>query len=276
MPNFAFHNLVVRSFTLDHLTFAWEVEPTELDPWDYDWYVERSEGPAGPWDRLAGPFSDRYLFIDHQVSLLHRWRTLFYRLKSVRKLDTTDIEYSAVVNVAAEPDLEALEIRRLEELGYRQFTGRVCWLFPARTFGQHCPSCWNEVLHKRTRGNCPTCYDTGWAGGYMHPIECYIQIDPAAKRNQEIPTGEVQHSTTQARMSAFPPVKPKDIIVEAENLRWRVDSVGSTQKRRATIRQEMTLVGVVPGDVEFQLPIQVEDPLTLQMTDERNFEWTPH
>ncbi len=271
MPNFEFHKLVVRSFTLDHLTFAWEVQPTELDPWDYDWCVERSESPSGPWDSMGGPFNDRYLFIDHQVSLLHRWRKLFYRVKSTRKADTADVIYSEAATVGARPDLETLEIRRLEELGFRQFTGRRCWLFPARTFGQHCPSCWDAVLHKRTRSNCPTCFDTGWAGGYLHPVECWIQFDPNPRQSQLIPTGEVQHSNTQARLSAFPPVKTRDIIVEAENRRWRVGPCGGTQKRRAVVHQELTLVELVPGDIEFQLPIQVDNPLTLQMSDERNF-----
>lgn len=275
MPNFAFKELVVRSFTLDHMHLTWEIENTELDPWDYDWYVERSESPKGPWDPMTAKFCDRYQFVDHEVNLLHRWRKLYYRLKSVERADVTNVAYSEAGCVGAKPDLVALEIRRLEEIAFREHIGRQCWLFPARTFGQHCPSCFDSVLQKRTRSNCPTCFDTGWAGGYMHPIEAWIQFDPNPKQTQLLPMGEHQHSATQARLSSFPPVKPRDILVEAENRRWRVSSSGGTQKLRAVVHQEISLIELVPGDIEFQLPIKVADPMTLTPAAERNFAWTP-
>lgn len=275
MTNFVFRDPVVRSFSLDWLEFTWEVDNTQLDPHSYDWYVERSESPEGPWDPIAGPFQDRYRFIDNRVNLLHAWRTLYYRVKSVDKTDSTNLAYSTPATLAAEPDLIAQEIQLLERTVWREYTGRKCYLFPVRTFGQYCPHCMDIAgkgsTFRKLRSNCVTCYDTQFARGYLNPIELYIQFDPSTKSNQPQGTGETFQSNTTARMGNFPLVKPRDIIVEAENRRWRVVHAGSTERLRAKVHHELTLHEIVRGDIEFQLPINISDLRNLEPSPERNF-----
>jgi hypothetical protein len=275
MPNFVFKDLIVRSFSLDWLEFSWEIENTKLDPWDYDWSVERSESPEGPWDPIAGPFSDRYRFIDNRVNLLHRWRQLYYRVKSVKKDDDTEVVYSSSATLSADPDLIAQEIQLLERTVWREFTGRKCYLIPVRTFGQYCPHCMDiegkGSTFRKLRSNCLTCYDTQWARGYLNPIEISIQFDPSPKTSQNQGTGETQQSNTTARMGNFPLVKPRDIIIEPENRRWRVVQVSSTERLRAKVHHELTLHEIVKGDIEFQIEIDVGDLRNLDPSPERNF-----
>lgn len=274
MPNVVFTKLRVRSFSLDVLEFSWEIENTTLDPHDFDWYVERSESPTGPWDPLAGPFVDRYLFLDGRVNLLDRWRQLYYRLKSVRKANTSDIVYSDPATLSAEPDLIAKEIQLLEQTVWREFTGRSCWVYPVRTFGQYCPNCMDVGkggTYRKLRSNCLTCFDTQWAGGYLDPMEVYIQFDPNPKASQQLGTGETQQSNTTARLGNFPLLKPRDIIVEPENRRWRVVQVASTQRLRAVVHQEITLHEIVKGDTEFALEIDVGNLRELEPSPMRNF-----
>lgn len=275
MSNFSFKDLIVRSFSLDWLEFTWEIENTTVDPWDYDWTVERSESPEGPWDPIAGPFSDRYRFVDNRVNLLHRWRQLYYRIKSVRKSDTSDEVYSDAATLAAEPDLIAKEIQLIERTVWREFTGRKCYLFPVRTFGQYCPHCMDAEglgsTYRKLRSNCLTCYDTQFARGYLNPIELFIQFDPSPKSQQPQGTGETQQSNTTARMGNFPLVKPRDIIVEPENRRWRVVQVSSTERLRAKVHHELTLHEIVKGDIEFQLLIDIDNLKDLDPSPERNF-----
>jgi len=269
--NVEFKNLRVRSFSLDHLQLWWEIEDTVLDPQDYDWYVERSESPAGPFDQITGPFSDRYYFIDHQVNLKHRYRQIFYRLRSVRRADIADISYSSPASLSAEPDLYVLEMRRLFEAVLREHNGRMVWIFPRKTFGQYCTACFDEVLKKKTRSRCETCFDTNYIGGYLDPIEAWVQIDPAPKADQPLGTGQTQQKNTTARLSAFPPCKPGDLLVEAENVRHEIVSVGSTQKGRSVVHQQLTLHEIVVGDIEFMLPINIDDLQNLEPSPVRNF-----
>ena len=71
-------------------------------------------------------------------------------------------------------------------------------------------------------------------------------------------------------MISFPPVNPGDILVEAENRRWRVLTVNTTQRLRAVIRQELRLHEIPRGDIEYALPVMV-DTQGLNAASARNF-----
>jgi hypothetical protein len=261
--------LYARSFDLDHTDVFWEVENFSGDIRQFEFTVLRSESSGGPWDALTPPFSDQYYFRDVSPPKMHKWRTLFYLLR-IRDKITNETSDFGPTSQAAEPDLIALEINRQEDILFREFVGRVCWLFPVRTFGAYCV-CYDRVSARRTKSNCLNCYDTGFLGGFLSPIQCYVQFDPSGQ--QAVPTayGERQDNKTSARLISFPQVKPKDIIVEVENTRWRVDTVTPTQRLRSVVHQELTLREVDRGDVEFKLPVNIENLRALQPASERNF-----
>lgn len=264
---------VTRTFDLDHVDLYWEIEDFAAAQdviSAYEFTILRSEGPEGPWDPLSPAFKDTYHFRDFSPNLLHKWRRLYYKLKIVH-LPTFEELITNSVSLVAEPDLIALEIQRQEDTLLRQFTGRRCFLFPVRTFGAKC-SCFDGVMGRRTSSNCLTCFDTGYIGGFMTPIECYAQIDPDRNKEANTPSqGTQQPKITTGRLIAFPPMKPKDIIVEPENRRWRIDTVTPTERLRAAVRQELGLWEVQRGDIEYKLPINLQDLANQQYAEERNF-----
>lgn len=267
-------NFRVRSLELDYLDLFWEIADTSEDAYDYTFIVERSESPEGPWDQVSPEFSDRYYFRDINVNLHSRWRTYNYRIKITRKSDS-EVAYSDLAISTAKPDLVALEVRRLETILLREFVGRRVWLFPRRSFGQRCPNCWDNRSKQRITSHCVTCYDTGWARGYLDPIETWMQFDPTAKHTENMQLVETQQQNAAGRLTDFPPVRPKDIIVEAENVRWRVERVSETQRLRAVLHQELVLHAIPKGDIEFKLPINIDSLSELEASPERNFT-NPH
>ena len=278
MPNLVFQNLQVRSFSLDFQEFTWEVADSDLDPHDFQCYVLRSESPMGPWDLIAGPFEDKYRFVDNRVNMLHRWRDgLYYKIRSVRKADPTDVAESDVAHPSAEPDLIAEEIQRLERLLWQEFSGRRCFIFPARSFGQRCGNCYDGpdkgrgFTSQRRRSNCLTCYDTGFVRGYLDPIEIFMQIDPSPNTIQNLPIAERHQQDTSARLPNFPLIKPRDVIVEAENKRWRVVKVTATERLRSVVHQELILHAINIGDIEYQLPIRIDNLRDFEPSPVRNF-----
>jgi len=265
---------VARTFDLDHVDLFWEIADFTAAQdviTAYEFTVLRSEGPEGPWDPLSPPFKDEYHFRDFSPNLLHKWRRLFYKLQ-VRHIPTDKtMLVDGSVSLVAEPDLIALEIQRQEDMLFRQFTGRRCWLFPVRTFGLKC-DCFDQALGRRTVSNCPTCFDTAYVGGFMTPVECWVQIDPDRNKSANTPAqGEQQPKVTTGRLIAFPPMKPKDMIVEPENRRWRIDTVTPTERLRASVRQELGLWEIQRGDIEYKLPINLHDLANQQYAEERNF-----
>jgi hypothetical protein len=275
--NLTFMNTKVRSFSLDFLEVLWEIKETELDPMDFLFYVLRSESPMGPFDVIAGPFDDHYRFVDNKVNLLHRWRQVYYKIRSVQKVDSSNAAESDAFTFANDPDLIAEEVQRLERLLWNEYAGTKCFVFPIRTFGKRCQNCYDGpekgkgFTGQRRRSHCVTCYDTSFVRGYYSPIEIFIQIDPSAISVQNLPITERGQKDTTARMPNFPIMKPRDIIVEMTNKRWRVVKVTPTERLRAIVHQELVLHEIIKGDVEYELPIRVENLREFEPSPIRNF-----
>jgi hypothetical protein len=261
----------VRSLDVDYNELSWKLVDTSEDVFDYTFQVLRSESPEGPFDTLTPTFQDRYLFLDNTLSTGNRWRKYFYKVRIARVDDPTDVKDSDPVAKEPDPDLVTLELRRHLQLLFQEFAGRRCWVLPARTFGQRC-SCWNPKLRQRTRSGCATCFDTGFVRGYLHPIEQWLQIDPSPKTKQTMAVGNTQQVNTSMRMAYYPPLKPDDVVIEAENRRWKVISVSMTEKGRAVLHQEVTLHEIPPKDIEFTIPLDLKAALKdLWLSPSRNF-----
>jgi hypothetical protein len=267
-------SLQVRSYDLDHLDLFWEIPATDDVVADYSFYVERSiDGGAGPYKQIAGPFINTYIFRDAEIRAFHKWRDYFYRLKVVNN-STGDQQVSDPATLQAAPDLITLEIRRREALLFKEFAGRLIILFPSLTWGQRCRHCWDgnargNTIGRSTQQNCVSCFDTTFVGGYATPMLIPMQIDPSPKAHQPADIGEQHYIETTARTGWFPPIKPKDLIIEAENKRWGVKSSTPTEKLRAPIRQELQLRQYPKDDIRYKVPVLLD--LLKQMSPEREF-----
>lgn len=264
-------NLRVTSLDVDFHEVSWAVDSLYEDVLDYRFQVLRSESPEGPYDVLTEPFEDRYSFIDNILHIAHSWRTYFYKIRIIEKATGYHEDTGPVAHLP-EPDIITNEVRRHIRLLMREFAGRRCVVLPLRTFGQRCPECWVPSLKKRNKSGCLTCYDTGFVRGYLHPIETFIQVDPSTKSKQPMTVGTTQQQNTTIRLGYYPPVKPDDIIVELENIRWRVHTVTQTEHSRAAVHQEVTVHRINEKDIEYAIPVHFQDALpNLYVTPARNF-----
>lgn len=246
----------VRSLSVDFNELSWDIASTGEDVLDYTFQVLRSEAAAGPWDVLSPEMEDRYIFIDNRILNANKYRQFHYLLRVKHKPTGTTKDYGPATR-DARPDLIALEIRKHINLLTREFVGRRCWVLPARTFGQHCPACFDTDLNQRTTSGCRTCFDTGYVRGYMTPIETWVQIDPNQNSNTQTVVGEQQQNNTTARMGYFPPLKPKDLVIEPENRRWRVTAVTGTERLRAQVHQEVQIHEIPTTDIEYAIDINL-------------------
>ncbi len=262
-------NVRVTGFERDWNDIYWEIAPTTDDIQEYEFYVERSEAEAGPFDEITGKMFDRYYVRDNSIPPSSLNRTLFYRIK-VRQPRTGKVVYSEVVDRAGRHDLIAAEVVRLETLLFQEFVGGVCWLFPRRTFGQRCPQCWDSVLEKSLDSDCPTCFKTGFSGGYHYPVQFSAQIDESPVTEQVSVHDHNQQRMYTFRCSASPEVKPLDLFVDFKNRRMRVVQVHGTSRLGVRVRQEIQAVLLQPGSIEDAVPLKV-DAASLQLTPHRNY-----
>ncbi len=67
---------------------------------------------------------------------------------------------------------------------------------------------------------------------------------------------ELQPKEAPAWMSNFPEVKPRDIIVEAnDGNRWRIVRVQPTRKRRSVVHQNLVVTEIGRDHVEWKIDI---------------------
>ena len=250
----------MRSLDIDRKEVTWEVGDTQEDALDYTFQISRSESPEGPFEDVTLPFTDRYLFVDSRIPAGDKYRVLWYRLRVTHRVTAQHQDFGPVAQ-EAEPDLIAQYIRRSEMTLFTQVTGRRVWLFKRRTFGTRC-SCYDTRLGKRTRSMCAQCYDTSFLRGYFDPIEIWVQIDPSAKATQLQAQQKDQQVVTSARTSFYPNVGPGDIVVEAENKRWRVVETSQSERLRAVVKQELVLREIQSTDIEYRLPINLDRAVT--------------
>lgn len=251
-------NLQVSCLDLDYLKITWEVKQTSEDLLSYYFEILRSEATHGPFDLISPPFTDRYEFRDYIAPRKHEWRLFHYKIRVTNKQNQESVEYGPV-SAQYRPPLDALEILRLETLLFREYIGRPCILLPVRSFGQVCGQCYDIVTHRTIASNCPVCYSTGYTGGFLNPVIVYPQIDPHPKMQQNAPPITQQQAMSTGRLPADIYIKPKDILIEQDNKRWRVGSVTTTERLRFPVRQELQLVKIPIGDIEYSFDISWPD-----------------
>lgn len=262
-------SLYARSLDLDSIDVMWEVASFEGNPFNFEFTILRAETSFGPWDIVAGPFSDQYYFRDTTPVVLHKLRKLYYLLR-IKDKTTGEVREFGPTAQLPEPNLETMEMVRQEDVYFREKVGRKCWVFPIRTFGAYC-TCRNTVTGQRTRSNCNTCFGTGYLGGFYAPVEVWIQFDPAAQRTQPTTQNERKDTFTSARMGPSPLLKSKDLVIEAENVRWRVETMTPTQRLRATVHQELTLFELPKTDIEYKVPLDIPDLRSLSPSPVREY-----
>ena len=252
----------VRSFSLSYLDVFWRVSDTPESAMDYEFYIQRSPNETGPFVDVAGPLIDGYQFRDSTVRGMHSmYHKLFYRIRVVSRATAAERIFPDTglgVSLAARPDLQALEMARMENLRLKEFKGREVLVFPKRNSGSRCSACFDPVHMRKTHSNCHSCFGTGFAGGYWAPVRCYMQVITPNDTTQKFVDGAAQVQVTQFNLGNYPLIKSGDLVVEMENVRWIVgDSVTPVSKGRAMVRQTGSISRANNSSPEYNVPVNL-------------------
>lgn len=110
-----------------------------------------------------------------------------------------------------------------------------------RVAGQRC-SCFNREYESPDRAaDCPTCYSTGWAGGYEVLRDVLCRITPVKEQLQLEAPGLVLHTDPQAWLCDFPLVRDGDIVVRRNNWRYEIKDVNLLQTQGILTEQTFTV-----------------------------------
>lgn len=255
----------VRSFSLTRLDVYWRIADTYDQVHMSRFQVLRSEAPEGPYLPVSPEFTDTYHFQDTSVDLRSPHTIWYYRIRATDGLTDAVQDFPAAggASLTARPSLRALEAARMHRLAfeYEESGGRSVWIFPRRTFGQRC-ACTNAVTQVREDDRCPTCFGTGYVGGYWRPIRVAADVGSDVRNLVAFPERKLQAGQNWLKIADYPRLLPGWVVVELENVRWRISGdppIKRVDILRYPVFQLAPLESIGRGDVEYDLPVNLAD-----------------
>ena len=215
--------------------------------------IQKSESEITGWfdlKLLPSSAAPHYVDIDAN-NTFHRHTTEFYRLVFPDSKIVTAPQSSYGLH-----DVVGAEIARRNRIVLKNTrNGLPFILFQRMREGQRCPNCWDQILGKRTKSDCPVCNGTGYMVGYYDPFRMYLNVGPevvAANTVQDGPRNT--EGTVQAWTGDYPLLDAGDVLIEkGSHLIWEVSRVSLNTHRRVVTKQELQLTRITGGDPVWNL-----------------------
>lgn len=267
-------NVRVRSFDILSLDIFWDEIPHFDDALNYSFTVLRSDNETSGYAPVSEPIIGRNHFKDTSISpRKSQYHRIYYRVLVTHRVSGETATFPDVggVCLAARPNLYALEAARQERLRLREVDGRELLILKKRRTGQRCSVCYDRVLKRRLRSGCTTCFDTGFVGGFYPPILVYGQVTSTEDSTHKGKGGNTEIQNSGLRIANFPELDEGDLIIETENIRWRVGTViRKIRLQRAVVKQQCPLHRIPNTDIEYKIPVNLDIDTLAQL------EGSPH
>lgn len=255
------------------LVRQWSDLPTTL------FSIERSLSESFPVDDVEsiGEISGVegqwvYSFVDVTPNLFSFWRHYFYRIKAV--VGGTETVFSQTRTWEASPRTHELAIIERHDFVLQYIQGSPSFAFVERTADAASCPCFSKTAGRPSRSDCTLCLGTGKLRPYFDPIPFFVDYNPDEKLTQISSFGEVQINEKDFWSSAFPLLKPRDVIYEVmPALLWRVVNLKPIQPQGTTIQHVGRLAAIEHSSVEYKRLVQQISQATLEdivKTWERN------
>lgn len=226
--------------------FYLEIGPTELGPWTA---VSASSNTLSYFLKGVGPKQ-----LNNQVEYFFR---IVIKNNATSEVISSSIGYQAGRTLTKRDRLIYREMVRREALTLDKFNGAEFILLKRIVNGTICTDCVDEILQQAASNECPSCYGTGFQGGYYPQGRIQANLDEDSKLSLQTP-GLQELTQLSGNFPGYPIVKFKDILVDTyTNKRYEVLSTVEDQFRTYNIRQTVILSRLPPSDPSYQVPTNV-------------------
>lgn len=246
--------LVTQHSNLDRVTFR--VERSLSPQFANNEFVELvAEIPGVPRQLV-------YEFDDVTPNLISWWRKYYYRVVAT----THEGEVVSETRTwETSPRPHELCIIEQHDFVLRYLQGTPSFAFIERTADSaRCP-CWNPSTGRSDTSRCTLCLNTGRQHPFFEPIPFYVDYNPDEKLAAVSNFGEMQQKEKDMWCSAYPQLKPGDLVYEVMPATlWEVEKVHTIQPQGTTIQHLCRLSAIGRDEVEYQVLVQRIRPDTLR------------
>jgi hypothetical protein len=219
----------------------WTLHPNFSEPLPHDFTLEVGAtglAAADDWQTVGLPARNTFYLVDDQQRVFGHTQWTHYRVR----LETPQgVHYSAPVGCQGRLNSRhwrlMRDVIRRELLMLRKESGQEGYILKRRVTGTPCPVCLSFMTDEVTNAQCPTCYGTGFDGGYYPPLGCvWANLTPFGDfehLDREQTRGSTNQATTRARMLATPQLCTHDVWVDRDSdYRWSIHQVQNIVEMR--------------------------------------------
>lgn len=195
-----------------------------------------------------------YEYVDVTPNLISWWRKYFYRVRATTPQGEV---VSDIRTWETSPRPHELEIISRHDFVLQYLQGTPSFAFVERTTASaRCP-CFNTTSGRPSSSNCRDCLGTGRQRPYFEPIPFFADYNPDQQLVQIANFGEIQAKEKDCWFSAYPHVKPGDLIYEVmQAVLWRIVYVKTIQPMGTTIQHVCRLNAIGRDEVEYSRLVQ--------------------
>lgn len=224
-------------------------------------YLEIGPTELGPWTAVSNTLL--YSLKGVGPKQLNNQTEYFFRIviknSATNEVVSTSIGYTSERSLSKKDRLLYREMVRREALTLNKFNGADFLLFRRIVNGTLCTGCIDEILQQSASNECPSCYGTGFLGGYYQKgiLRINVNADDDSKLSLQA-SGPQELSAVSGNFPGYPIVKFKDILVDPyTNKRYEIISTIEDQFHTYNIRQTVIMSRLPPSDPCYQIPVNI-------------------
>jgi hypothetical protein len=252
-----------KTMDVNSIVLEWSFEDSQEDLGLYSIQVWKSESPGVSgltgYEIVASGLSPSLpLYQDFSVSgLFSHNRMWYYKLLVVGPSSQTVVPLKPAYVLYQSPNSSYRYVYNNKKKALSKAVGRPFHLLKKKTWGQTCPIGWDPILGGPSAAECDacTCFGTGRYNAYFQPIPLLAMINTNPKITQIALFGEFMPSDTLMHSLEFPPIAPRDIIVDDRNRRWYVQQVRTVELLGAVLEQICQLSLIHPDDRLYSIEV---------------------
>lgn len=234
--------------SLTEMYIEWELQGDTFS-------IYRSTSPTSGFELLAENNVQPF-FIDKSVNLYDEDIQYYYRIEGFSG-GSKIAEAGPETNVYAQADPIADKVIHESKVLLKIMNNPPVFFLLKRKVGMPCPNCYNPVTKRVKFSNCKVCGGTGVLEGYHDPISVRISMDISQMvvASDMTDTDRTQLTPIRAWITNFPRLHPEDVMVDIQNQRYKVVSVGPRTKSQYLIRQVLDLVPLEKGHSAYNIEV---------------------
>ena len=219
---------------------------------------------------------------------LDRTNQVFYRVTTVA-LDPTGTSPSGLIETPLGycPPIGLAEVEAVDYI-WREAKRRNLWileqggervkLFKKKVSGLPCYCYLDPVTREygqQPSARCPTCFGTGFVGGYDGPTDIILAPDDAERRVSQTPNGRRLEHGYEVWTTENPSITQRDFIVKQTGERYSIGPVRRPAIRGLPLQQHFNIQYLDEQDIRYRIPVTGTDDLPWPETRYTNPEKSP-